>query len=183
MTRSRPEEPERGYRLAGKGRRSWRGRASVSDGIAWESRNGAPAEKGSPRRPKPPHPSFVSPSPSVGSDGRRQGRAGSEGQRTALISAFFSSDQQAVRLARRPEATRSRPDEPERVVPRSGARLAETRSDVRARRPAVRRQVQPVSGQQNGRRVRGHRCESERSGGTEVVNHKLSGPAGKHPQL
>ena len=50
---------------------------------------------------------------SKGSDGRRQGRAGSQGQRTALISAFFSSDQQAIRLARRPEATRSRPDEPE----------------------------------------------------------------------
>ncbi len=112
-TRSRPDEPERGCRLAGEGRRSWRGRASVSDGIAWESRNGAPAEKGSPRRPKPPHPSSVSPT-SVGSDGRRQGRAGSEGQRTALISAFFSSDQQAVRLTRRPGATRSRPDEPER---------------------------------------------------------------------
>ena len=59
---------------------------------------------------------------SVGSDGRRQGRAGSEGQRTALISSFFSSDQQAVRLTRRPGATRSRPNEPERVVPRSGAR-------------------------------------------------------------
>ena len=59
-------------------------------------------------------PVFRSPSPSVGSDGRRQGRKGSEGQRTALISAFFSSDQQAVRLTRRPEATRSRPDEPER---------------------------------------------------------------------
>ena len=51
--------------------------------------------------------------PSVGSDGRRQGRKGSEGQRTALISAFFSSDQQAIRLTRRPEATRSRPEEPE----------------------------------------------------------------------
>ena len=59
-------------------------------------------------------PVFRSPSPSVGSNGRRQGRAGSEGQRTALISAFFSSDQQAVRLTRRPGATRSRPDEPER---------------------------------------------------------------------
>ena len=48
--------------------------------------------------------------------------------------------------------------------------LAETRSDVRARRPAVRRQAQTVSGQQDGRRVRGHRCESERSGGTEDSN-------------
>ena len=59
-------------------------------------------------------PVFRSPSLSVGSDGRRQGRAGSDGQRTALISAFFGSDQQAVRLTRRPGATRSRPDEPER---------------------------------------------------------------------
>ena len=55
-----PVRPESNHVIsssAGDGRRSWRGRASVSDGIAWESRNGAPAEKGSPRRPKPPHPS------------------------------------------------------------------------------------------------------------------------------
>ena len=46
---------------------------------------------------------------------------------------------------------------------------AETRSDVRARL-AVRRQAQTVSGQQDGRRVRGHRRETEQSGGTEDSN-------------
>ena len=83
-----------------------------------ESRSASADSPGSARSP---FPSSVSPT-SVGSDGRRQGRAGSQGQRTALITVFFSSDQQAVRLTRRPEATRSRPSEPERVVPRSGAR-------------------------------------------------------------
>ena len=97
-TRSRPDEPERGCRLAGDGRRSWRGRASVSDGIAWESRNGAPAEKGSPRRPKPPHPSSVS-STSVGSDGRRQGREGSRRVAGAADRADFSLPQ--FRISRR----------------------------------------------------------------------------------